>query len=312
MKCRKCNQKAVIHMRQHKLALCKDHFIEWVLAQTQRIIEKYKMFDYDDKILVAVSGGKDSLSLWHILSQLGYKADGLYIDLGIDELIQYSKTSKQLAKNFAEKNHLQLIIVDVKQTYGFTIPELAQVSLRGKKKPCSVCGMTKRHIMNKIARENKYDVLATGHNLDDEAATLFGNTLRWTTTYLIHQHPVLEANELGLVKKVKPLFRFYEREIAAYAFLNNIEYIYDECPFAKGAKSIYYKQLLNQIEERQPGAKLQFFLSYLRAKSEGLFPPEIDKDIKQLHPCPTCGNPTSSPGQCSFCRLLSLAQAPDN
>ena len=84
MKCRKCNQNAVINMREHKLALCKEHFLTWIPEQTQRSIETYQMFTVEDRILVAVSGGKDSLALWEILNQLGYAADGLYIDLGIE------------------------------------------------------------------------------------------------------------------------------------------------------------------------------------------------------------------------------------
>ena len=84
MKCRKCKEKAAINMRQHKLALCKPHFLEWIPEQTQRFIVKYKMFGREDRVLVAVSGGKDSLSLWDILMRLGYQADGLYIGLGID------------------------------------------------------------------------------------------------------------------------------------------------------------------------------------------------------------------------------------
>ena len=84
MKCRKCGATAVINMRQHKLALCEEHFLEWILKQTQRAIEKYRMFGPDDRILVAVSGGKDSLSLWDVLLRLGYQAEGLHIHLGID------------------------------------------------------------------------------------------------------------------------------------------------------------------------------------------------------------------------------------
>src|SRR3989304_566317 len=84
MKCRKCGATAAINMRQHKLALCEEHFREWMPEQTQRFVEKYRMFAPEDKILVAVSGGKDSLSLWDILHRLGYQADGLYIGVGID------------------------------------------------------------------------------------------------------------------------------------------------------------------------------------------------------------------------------------
>jgi len=69
-------------MRQHRLAFCKEHYIEWFIEQTERSIEKYHMFSRDARILVAVSGGKDSLALWDVLWQLGYQADGLYIHLG--------------------------------------------------------------------------------------------------------------------------------------------------------------------------------------------------------------------------------------
>src|SRR5512137_122642 len=193
MKCRTCGQKAVVNMRQHKLALCKEHYLVWIPEQTERFIAKYHMFTRQEKILVAVSGGKDSLSLWDILNRLGYQADGLYIGLGIDESIAYSEESHRLTLKFAEEHQLKLHSVDVEKEYGHSIPVLAELSHRGQGRPCAVCGLTKRHVMNRIARDMGYDVLATGHNLDDEAATLFGNTLIWEGEYLLRQGPVLEG-----------------------------------------------------------------------------------------------------------------------
>lgn len=304
MRCRKCNQKATINMRQHKLALCKEHFLEWLPQQVQRFIEKYRMFTNQDRILVAVSGGKDSLSLWDILWRLGYQADGLYIGLGIDGGMRYSSESQRLTEKFAMERNLKLHVISVSQQYGESIPEMAARTTRGKRKPCSVCGLSKRHIMNRTAREQGYDVLTTGHNLDDEAAVLFGNTLNWITGYLVRQGPVLEANRPGLVRKVKPLCRIYEREMAAYAVLRGIDYIYEECPHAVGSKQIYYKELLNKLEADRPGAKLSFYLSFLQAKDKGLFTPQADPDIPLLHPCPSCGQPTSAPGECAFCRMV--------
>jgi uncharacterized protein (TIGR00269 family) len=148
-------------------------------------------------------------------------------------------------------------------------------------------------------------VLATGHNLDDEAAVLFGNTINWLGEYLLRQGPVLPASP-GLARKVKPLCRFYEREMAAYALLRGIEYIYEECPFAKGSKTIYYKELLNQLETEVPGAKLTFYIKFLEARKQGLFA-EQEEIRAALKPCPNCGQPTSAPGLCSFCRLMERA-----
>jgi uncharacterized protein (TIGR00269 family) len=302
MNCRKCSSKAAINMRQHKLALCSKHYVEWFIQQTKRFIEMYNIFDPDDHVLVSVSGGKDSLALWDTLNCLGYDADGLYINLGINVDTSYSLISKQKAQEFARIRGLKLITVDVGETEGATIPEAARLTMRGRDKPCSICGITKRHFMNRISIEEGYDVCATGHNLDDEVAVLFGNTLNWQMGYLLRQNPVLESTPDGFIRKVKPFFRFYERETAAYALLQGIDYIQDECPFAVGAKTIYYKEVLNQMETKRPGLKLNFYLSFLKAKENGIFSTGDDFHSLNLHPCETCGQPTSVPNQCTYCR----------
>ena len=306
MKCRKCDSKASVNMRQHKLALCKAHFLDWIPEQTERFIKKYEMFTHYEKVLVAVSGGKDSLALWDILIRLGYQADGLYIGLGIDGGFGYSSESHRLAQKFADENGLKLHVVDVENEYGQPIPVLADITHRGKGRPCSVCGLAKRHVMNRIARDLGYAVLATGHNLDDEAAVLFGNTLNWLGDYLQRQAPVLPETP-GLARKVKPLCRFYERDMTAYALLRGIEYIYEECPYSVGSKTTYYKELLNQLETERPGAKLTFYTKFLEARKGGLFGELGTNPTMELHPCTNCGQPTSAPGLCSFCRLMERA-----
>jgi tRNA-5-methyluridine54 2-sulfurtransferase len=305
MKCRKCSQKAIINMRQHRLAMCKEHFLDWVPEQVERFIHKYQMFSRQERILIAVSGGKDSLALWDILFRLGFESDGLYIRLGIDEGIHYSEKSRQLAETFAKTRNLRLLTVEMRDEYGETIPQIAERTTRGQGKPCAVCGLSKRHIMNRIARQGGYHVLATGHNLDDEVAVLFGNTLNWEVGFMARQGPVLEANHPGLVRKVKPLFRFSEREVAAYALLRGIEYIHEECPHAVGSKSIIYKEILNQMEEQRPGAKLNYYLTFLKAKDNGLFSIHAQEQINTLSTCPSCGQPTTASGECSFCRIFT-------
>jgi uncharacterized protein (TIGR00269 family) len=291
-------------MRHHKLALCSSHYVEWVREHTERFITKYGMFTRDERVLVAVSGGKDSLALWDVLDHLGYQADGLYIKLGIDGGVNYSNQSLEKIEGFLQSRPgLRLTVVNVAEELGAPIQVAAKLTNRGRGKPCSVCGMTRRHIMNRVARDGGYDVLATGHNLDDEAATLMGNTLTWQVGYLSRQHPVLPATRDGLARKVKPFFRFYERETAAYALVRGIDYVYDECPYSEGATSIYYKEMINRLEADRPGAKLQFMLSFLRAKEEhGAFA-EAEAAV-ELSACPSCGQPTANPdGPCTFCRM---------
>lgn len=316
-------------MRHHKLALCGEHYVEWFAAHTERAIEKYKMFSRHERVLVAVSGGKDSLALWDVLLRLGYQADGLYIALGINDPIPYSDVSLEKTRAFltsviaSQAQHspvcdsesaLQtpramthtptLHVVDIAQTYGKTIPEIARAKMRGQGRPCAACGLTKRYVMNRLALEKGYTVLATGHNLDDEIAVLFQNTLRWQMGYLARQAPVLPASHEGLVKKVKPFCRFYERETATYALVRGIDYIYDECPHAIGNLTNFYKTLLNQLEAESPGAKLAFYLEFLRARSEGAF--AHFNQTEELHACEVCGQPTSAPGRCAFCRMWEV------
>lgn len=304
MKCDLCGAKAAMQMRQHRLALCRDHYLEWLPRQVQRTIEKYHLFQQEDKILVAVSGGKDSLSLWDMLSRLGYHADGLYINLGIDGGLGYSSRSAELCQSFAEQRGLRLLVVDVPAEYGRTIPEMAAAVRRGGNKPCAVCGLTKRHIMNRIAAEGGYTALATGHNLDDEAAVLLGNTLEWKLDSMQRQGPILQARP-GFARKVKPLCRIYERESAAYALLAGIDYIYDECPYAAGNKAFIYKDLLNRMEASRPGAKLRFYIEFLRAQKEGFLDFARQAVQEDLHPCPSCGQPTTADSLCAFCRMVA-------
>jgi len=303
MKCSKCGGRAVINMRQHRLRLCAEHFVEWFLAFAQRTIERYEMFAPTDKVLVAVSGGKDSLALWDVLLRLNYRAEGMYIGLGIDEGLGYSDKSLDMCRLFVRKHHPDAVlnIVDVEGEYGQAIPELARTHRRGQGKPCAVCGLVKRHIMNRIARDGGFAAIATGHNMDDEVAVLMQNTLHWQTGYLARQAPVLVERD-GMARKVKPFVRFYERESAAYALVQGIDYIYDECPFAKGSTTNLYKELLNQLELNSTGAKQQFYLHFLSAREKGEVT-FVETEPGQLQPCTRCSQPTTAGNLCAFCRL---------
>jgi uncharacterized protein (TIGR00269 family) len=302
MKCEKCGGVAVIGMPQHRLNLCSEHFQEWVPRTVQRTIEKHSMFGPKDRILVAVSGGKDSLGLWEILINLGYQTEGIHINLGIDHE-SYSDNSQAHVEAFAVRyGHVPFRVVNVRQSYGRAIPDLART--RRGQRACSVCGLVKRHIMNQMAYEGNYTAIATGHNLDDEAAILMQNTLRWQEGYLRRQAPVLQQTASGLARKVKPLCLLYERETAAYALLRNIEFVDQECPFSLKAKTIFYKQLLNTLEHESPGAKLQFYLTFLQAKEKGLFSQELPE---QPGTCLRCGQPTLAGDMCTFCRLWEHA-----
>jgi uncharacterized protein (TIGR00269 family) len=307
VKCRRCKeQAAVIELRRHNTAFCGGCFLHHTREQVRRAIDDFEMFTPDERILVAVSGGKDSLGLWDLLLDLGYQADGLYLGLGIDMETGYSTSSGAYARQFAQDRGAHLVEIDLPTDYGYDIPTGAAAARRA---PCSACGLSKRHLFNQAALDGGYDVVATGHNLDDEAAVLFGNVLRWNVEYLGRQLPVLPGGR-GFVRKVKPLVRLGERELAAYCVIRGIDYIVEECPMAEGNRHLGYKAALNAVEEGSPGAKQAFYFEFLAKASELFRPLAVAVSEDGLNACASCGSPTTGE-VCAFCSLVTRATDPD-
>jgi len=252
------------------------------------------MFNKEERIAVAISGGKDSLVLWKALTKLGFKAEGIFIDLGIED---FSILSKRVAENFAEKIKKTLKIISLKKEIGITIPQLKTKT----KKYCSLCGSLKRYLLNKIAKKENFSVLVTGHNLDDEASSLLGNILNWHLKYLARKYPVLPAGN-GFLKKAKPLCRFTTFEIREYAKIEKIEYLEERCPFSPEARRLTYAEIMDELEREMPGTKLRFFSDYL-SKAYPIFHERMEEFMeKSLIKCETCGEPAvSSP--CFVCKL---------
>jgi tRNA-5-methyluridine54 2-sulfurtransferase len=295
VKCTVCRGPAVIDLRRHNANFCADHFLKFCRDQVTKAIAQHDMIEPGQRVLVAVSGGKDSLALCDLLVDLGYEVEAMTIGLGIGD---YSAASTATAVAFAEQRGLPLHVVDLRATYGYDIPTAAAVTRRV---PCSSCGMSKRHLIDKAALDGGFDVVATGHNLDDEAAVLFGNVLHWNTEYLGRQAPVLPARD-GFPRKVKPLVRLAERETAAYCVLRGIDYIVEECPMAAGNRHLRYKEALNAVEETSPGTKHAFYFEFLD-KAADRFTPDAAEAQESLRRCASCGSPTTA-DVCAFCRLV--------
>jgi len=251
------------------------------------------MFEPGERVLVAASGGKDSLALWDLLSSAGYRTTGLHLALGIGA---YSAASREKTERFAQSRGLELIVVDVtERAEQLGVFEIAR---RQRRSTCSVCGVIKRHYFDRVAAERGFSVIATGHNLDDEAARLLANVLRWRTDYLGKQFPVLEEREPGFIRKVRPFYLISELETATYAFLRGIDYVVDECPYAAGATQLHCKEALNRLEEAMPGTK-RAFLSEFVARMHQRFSGEVERGGRA---CQRCGRPSYGE-TCGFCRL---------
>ena len=292
MKCRRCGARAEVQLRAHNTAFCRPCYLFFFRRQVERAIEAQRMLAPGERILVAVSGGKDSLALWDVLSELGYDTTGLYLGLGIGE---YSERSHEKAERFAAARGLPLRVVQLEDER-LDVPAVTAATRRA---PCAACGTMKRHYFDAAAFAGGFDVLATGHNLDDEAARLLGNVLRWQKDHLARQRPVLPPTHPKFVRKVKPLYLVGEYETAVYAFMRGIDYIVDECPNAAGATQLLYKGALDRLEAASPGTKLAFVKEFLRSAQPAF------AAVEQREPgeCAGCGMPAYGV-LCSFCSLV--------
>jgi len=299
MRCRRCRAKGEIYLRQHNAGFCRACFVFYFRRQVERAIHKERMFSKDEEILVAVSGGKDSLALWDVLIDLDYRTTGLHLSLGIGE---YSADSTRKTRRFAESRGLALIEVPLAQEGpGLAIPS---VTAHTNRAACSACGTVKRHYFDRLALDRGFPVIATGHNLDDEAARLLGNVLHWRTEHLSRQQPVLAARAPGFVRKVKPLFRCGEYESAVYAFVRGIDYVINECPNSVGATQLAYKDVLNRLEASSPGSKLAFLQGFLRRGRDGF----TETAPSPPQRCDSCGLPAYD-RTCSFCHLVAEVES---
>lgn len=292
MKCTRCREPAEVKLRAHNSAFCRACFLFFFKRRVLRAVEHEKMFDGSSRVLVAVSGGKDSLALWDVLATEGYRTVGFHLALGIGA---YSERSRARTEDFARANGLELRVHSLADE-ALGIPDIVSATRRPA---CSACGTIKRHHFDAAALEYGCDVIATGHNLDDEAARLLGNVLHWQTEYLARQKPVMQPRHEKFVRKVKPLYLTSELETATYAFMRGIQYVVEECPNAAGASQLTYKGVLDRLEDVSPGTKVGFVRDFVARASDAFARGEEQSSART---CEGCGMPSFG-SLCSFCAL---------
>lgn len=278
MRCKKCGKKAVTNLRAYRISLCGDCYVEFYKRLVERSIKKFKILRKDEKILLAVSGGKDSSAMASVLKEIGYDFEMLYIDLGIGE---YSRDSKEKVEKLASLLSAKLNVVSL-QDYGFTIPQV-----RGR--VCSICGIAKRYIMNKFARENGFSVIATGHTAEDLASFYLKNIAGNQQIFAEKLLPRIEPFDVKVVARARPLFEISEKENMLYAILKGLPFKSGECPYAPKPE---WKEIVYSIELKKPGF-VKNFVRGLISKAE--------KPLETKY-CSICGE-VSSGEICSFCKV---------
>ncbi|MCL2257610.1 MAG: TIGR00269 family protein [Candidatus Bathyarchaeota archaeon] len=303
--CSVCKKKPSFFYRKYSgQKLCKKCFSESIEAKVRATITKYSMLKFDDKLAIAVSGGKDSLSLLHILAKLQkYRPKTSLTAITIDEGI---KGYRDEALDIAEKNcnalQIPLYITSFKELFGLTLDELIiKLQAKGKTEltPCAYCGVLRRRAINVAARNIGATKIATAHTLDDETQTVLMNILRGDTDRLSKEKPITNYVHSMFIRKIKPFCEIPENESALYAYIKKITFQDTPCPYASEALRNDIRTMLNNIEEKHTGTK--FAISRTMEKLQPAIEQVLTK--KDFKTCKDCGEPTSQI-LCKTCEML--------
>ncbi|MBU2476350.1 TIGR00269 family protein [Candidatus Micrarchaeota archaeon] len=298
-KCDKCSKQSKFFLAYGPINLCENHFNSFFQKRFKKTLRKYQMLKKNEVIVAGISGGKDSMVLLHLLEKFysrEQKIKALLIDEGIPNY--RDKALKVAAKTLEEKG-IEFKVISFKERLGKEMTEVMKKTGRKKKlgSTCSFCGPFRRKLLNDGAMEMHATKLATGHNLDDEIQSItmnfFDNDLK--------RMSMLGAISLGgkkLVSRIKPLYLSPEKEIIAYANLNEINHFSEQCcPFSWQAKRNEFRSMLNQMELKFPGTHYSILSFFENLK------PFIPKQEKGMA-CEVCGS-FSSKKICSPCIKLS-------
>lgn len=298
MKCSICKKNEAFYLRIHEgTKLCVRCFKNSVEAKVRHTIVKHKMFNREDTIAAAVSGGKDSLTLLTILKKIESEFPSKLLALSIDEGIKgYRDEALKIAREHCEKLNVPLKIFSFKELYGMSMDEVMELNPRVF--PCSYCGVLRRKGIDRGAKELGADKVATAHNLDDETQTFLLNILHGDIERIGRSGPKLTDSRGRFVPKVKPLYEIPEKEITIYAYISGIKFQTFPCPYAGSALRNDVRELLNRMEEKHPGIKYTVLGSMERVR-EALRSQVADVKLRE---CRICGEPTLT----EICKACSL------
>ncbi|HLC72965.1 MAG TPA: TIGR00269 family protein [Candidatus Nanoarchaeia archaeon] len=300
MACKKCPIEPVYVLQNHT-SLCKQHFINYFEKKVLKNLRTYKMIEKGDMLVSALSGGKDSMTCLYLLHQYCQKQNIPIKALAIDEGIEhYRKQTLRDAATFCKTYKIPLTVLSFQKMFGFTLDSFLKDH---KMNPCTACGISRRYLINRGARELGATKVATGHNLDDEAQTLLMNQFKGNVSLSAKLGPMTGALlHKQFIRRIKPLYFMTEKEVALYAVLKEFPVTFVECPNAEGAFRLQIGELLNTWEQKYPGTKQGIVNSFLEIL------PSLREQFKStrqtIGTCETCGEPAAK----TFCRTCELLE----
>jgi uncharacterized protein (TIGR00269 family) len=284
--------------------LCGRCFCRTIENRVRKTISKYEMLGQKDRFMVAVSGGKDSVTLLHILSKIEKTFPDVIFCAGtVDEGIRdYRDEALRIAEKNCRKLGVEHVVTSFKELFGYELDEIVALLRKRAKNgltPCSYCGVLRRKALNTLARDAGVEKLVTAHSLDDETQTMLLNIVHGDPLRIARSKPVLNVIHPKFVQRVKPLCMVPEKEVVFYAYLKGIEFQCIDCPYAQNALRNDIRDMLNRIDHKHAGSLFTVFRSMekLRPALE-----EYVEDVK-LNDCKLCGEPTVG-DLCRACEML--------
>jgi uncharacterized protein (TIGR00269 family) len=295
MICNRCKNEAVFFRKYSGERLCSSCFSNSIVRKAEKTILKHKMIQENDIVGVAVSGGKDSLSLLHVLKKLSESSNFRIIAITVDEGIpNYRDEALGIVRNFCNNLGVEYRSYAYKELFDLTLEESLNLRENEKITSCSICGILRRRAIDFGAKDLDVDVIATGHNLDDVLQTFVINVLSGDTNRIGWMEPV-KPNE---IRKIKPFCEIYENEIAFYAFTNELPFQSEQCPHMNEGIRTEIREFLNSLENRHNGIKNSMYSSIMR-----LAQTVKNSNYKQWRVCQKCGNQCTG-DVCSVCTIL--------
>lgn len=295
MNCNRCGNITVFSRKYSGESLCSLCFSDSIIKKTAKTISKYKMIQEGDVVGVAVSGGKDSLSLLHVLKKMSESHNFKIIAITIDEGIpNYRDEALEIVRNFCSNHGVEHRTYAYKELFDLTLEESLDLRENEKITSCSICGMLRRRAIDFGAKDLDVDVIATGHNLDDVLQTFIINVLSGDTNKIGWMEPITSNK----IKKIKPFCEIYENEIVFYAFTNEIPFQSEQCPHMNEGIRTEIREFLNSLENHHSGIKNSMYGSVMR-----LVPIVKSANYKQRRICQKCGNQCTGV-VCSVCTIL--------
>ncbi|HWQ19781.1 MAG TPA: TIGR00269 family protein [Methanotrichaceae archaeon] len=295
MKCSRCDDSAIISQRYSGTHLCQRHFTESFEQKVEEAMHKGHMIEKGDLIAVALSGGKDSTALLHILNKILSQDDVELVAITIDEGIKgYREDTIRSARKITADLGIRHVVVSFKDKLGLDLDEIV---VGRKEAPCTFCGVFRKTLLNRTAKELGATKVATGHDLDDEAQSIAMNYLKADIERLARFAP--RRVQKGLVPRIKPIKDIPEREVALYCMVQGFYVKMAECPYASLSFRSDVRDMLNGLEKRFPGTKHSLLRGF-EAISDPLAGRYPQIDLKE---CRVCGEPCIK-DLCKACELL--------